>query len=329
MSEFPRSRLRRLRKTPELRRLIDMPFPEASRFIWPLFVRPGENRKDEIGAMPGQFRYSVDRLSEAVETAEAERLGGLLLFGVAAEEDKGATGQDASNPEGLVQQAVGKIKELAPSLPVVTDVCLCAYTDHGHCGPLDEKGHVDNDAAIARLGEVAVSHARAGADLVAPSAMMDGQVAAIRQALDAEGFSETPIMSYSTKFASAMYGPFREAEDSSPGSGDRKGYQASYRDLRSALRESDADVAEGADILMVKPALFYLDIIRAVRERSDLPLACYNVSGEYAMLLAAADAGVGELKPLVQESVIAMSRAGADLFLSYWSPRYTELFGEG
>jgi len=209
----------------------------------------------------------------------------------------------------------------------MTDVCLCAYTNHGHCGPLDRQGQVDNDAAIGLLSRVAVSHAAAGADVVAPSAMMDGQVSAIRAALDENALDQTLLMAYSTKFASSMYGPFRDAENSAPSSGDRKGYQASYGNLRAALRESDFDEDEGADILMVKPSLFYLDVLAKVRERTDLPVAAYNVSGEYSMLIAAAERGWGDLDGMARESLMALERAGADLFLSYWAPRYRELFG--
>jgi len=218
------------------------------------------------------------------------------------------------------------VKEKFPDLIVAADTCVCAYTDHGHCGPLTESGDVDNDPAIENLARIAVSHAKAGADIVAPSSMMDGQVLAIRQGLDASGFTDTILMSYSTKFASAMYGPFRDAEKSQPGKGDRKGYQASYADLRSALRESELDEAEGADILMIKPSLFYLDVLAKMRESTDLPIAAYNVSGEYSMLHATADRGWGELKGMVQESTAALVRAGADILISYWANQYNEIF---
>ncbi|MBT3192250.1 MAG: porphobilinogen synthase, partial [Verrucomicrobia bacterium] len=214
-----------------------------------------------------------------------------------------------------------------PELLLITDVCLCAYTSHGHCGPLHAGGDVDNDAANDLLAKVALSHAAAGADVVAPSAMMDGQVAAIRGALDTEQYNDTILMSYSSKFASSMYGPFREAEKSSPQHGDRQGYQASYADLRSALRESQEDEAEGADILMVKPALLYLDIITRVRDMTDLPVAAYNVSGEYAMLHATADRGWGDLYPMARESIAALGRAGTDIFISYWANQYREVLG--
>jgi porphobilinogen synthase len=228
---------------------------------------------------------------------------------------------------GVVQRAIPALKKAFPALTVFTDVCLCAYTCHGHCGPRDADGDVDNDAACEMLARVAVSHARAGADAVAPSAMMDGQIAAIRAALEEEGFKKTLVVSYSTKFASTMYGPFRDAENSAPGEGDRQGYQASYRDAGSALRESEIDEAEGADALMVKPALWYLDMIKAVRERTLLPVMAYNVSGEYSMFHAAAKAGYCELYPAARESLYAIFRAGATQVISYWAPYYDEIFG--
>lgn len=226
-----------------------------------------------------------------------------------------------------MQQTIRAVSRQFPDLVIATDVCVCAYTNHGHCGPLDVRGDVDNDAAVEVLARMAVSHAGAGAHVVAPSAMMDGQVQAIRRALDAGGQEQTLLMSYSTKFASSVYGPFREAEDSAPGKGDRRGYQTSYGDLRQALRESALDEEEGADILMVKPSLFYLDVIARLRERTDLPLAAYNVSGEYSMLIAMADRGWGALRDMVQESTAALVRAGADILISYWANRYDEIWG--
>ena len=275
--------------------------------------------------MPGQTRMSADVLLRKLESVAASGIGGVLLFGLTDADRKDFQGSEAYSEEASVQQAIRLIKTEFPDLTVFTDVCLCAYTDHGHCGPLDGYGQVDNDAALDLLARVAVSHAAAGADVVAPSAMMDGQVAAIRAALTENGFNETLLMSYSSKFASAFYGPFREAEQSTPGVGDRQGYQASYSDLRSALRESAFDEREGADILMVKPALLYLDVIQRIRQSSDLPLAAYNVSGEYSMLIAQAERGWGELRPMVRESVAAMQRAGTDIFISYWANRYDEL----
>lgn len=323
---FPDIRLRRLRRTASLRRLFDAAFPPPSKFVWPVFVVEGEKRREPIGSMPGQFRLSVDELLRALEPVAAQGIGGVLLFGqTEGRKDDGGSG--AYDDRGVVQRAVPAIKRAFPELVVMTDVCLCAYTSHGHCGPLDRQGQVDNDAANGLLARVAVSHAAAGADVVAPSAMMDGQVAAIRAALDESAFEQTLLMAYSTKFASAMYGPFRDAENSAPSAGDRKGYQASYGNLRAALRESDFDEEEGADILMVKPALFYLDVLAKLRERTDLPVAAYNVSGEYSMLIAAAERGWGDLTGMVRESLLALDRAGADLLLSYWAPRYREIFG--
>lgn len=289
---FPDVRLRRLRRTPSIRRLFDAPVPVPEKMIWPVFLVAGEKCREPIDAMPGQNRYSVDQLLIDLEPVVAQGVGGVLLFGQAKhEKDNG--GSEAFDDRGVVQRAIPVIKRVFPELVVMTDVCLCAYTAHGHCGPLDRRGEVDNDAANGLLAKVAVSHAAAGADVVAPSAMMDGQVAAIREALGENGFDETLLMAYSTKFASAMYGPFRDAENSAPSAGDRKGYQASYGNVRAALRESDFDEEEGADILMVKPALFYLDVLATLRERTDLPVAAYNVSGEYSMLIAAAERGWG------------------------------------
>lgn len=325
MSGYPRVRLRRLRRTPALRRLLATPLPGPEKFIWPVFVIDGKDRREPIDAMPGQFRLSPDMLVQTAGQLLEQGIGGLLLFGVAGDLPKDATGSAASDEDGLVQRAVRQVKDAYPDALVATDVCLCAYTEHGHCGPLDDEGRVDNDAACNILARGALSHARSGADIVAPSAMMDGQVLAIRNALDDEGFEDTLIMSYSTKFASNMYGPFREAEQSAPQHGDRSGYQAPCDDRRQALRESDLDAGEGADILMVKPSLFYLDVLVRLRDRIDLPIAVYNVSGEYSMLIASADRGWGELRGMVRESVAALQRAGADVIISYWANRYEEM----
>ena len=327
MNGFPAVRLRRLRATEALRRMTGLALPGPEKFIWPVFVTAGTKRREAIGAMPGQFRMSGDMLLRELEPVAKQGVGGVLIFGV-PEGGKDARGTAAAAPTGTVQRAIREIRREFPDLVVLGDVCLCAYTDHGHCGVLNKRGEVDNDATLKQLAKVAVSYAQAGAPLVAPSAMMDGQVAAIRAALDAAGCDDTGIMSYSTKFASAMYGPFREAEQSAPKSGDRRGYQASAADLRTALRESALDEAEGADILMVKPALFYLDVIARLREQTQLPIAAYNVSGEYAMLHATADRGWGDLRAMVRESILALSRAGTDIFISYWANRYAELLGE-
>lgn len=322
---FPEVRLRRLRRTEGLRRMMGQPMPRPEKFIWPVFLREGTGVDEPISAMPGQSRMSADVLLKKLEPVVESGVGGILLFGLTDSSKKNASGSEAFNARGAVQQVIPLIKKEFPQLTVCTDVCLCAYTDHGHCGPLTSSGEVDNDAALSFLQKVAVSHAEAGADCVAPSAMMDGQILAIREALDDEELIHTLLMSYSTKFASSMYGPFREAEQSAPGKGDRQGYQASYSDLRTALRESEFDEDEGADILMVKPASMYLDMIQRLRESTDLPLAAYNVSGEYSMLIAQAERGWGDLRGMVRENMAALQRAGTDIFISYWASRYDEL----
>jgi porphobilinogen synthase len=323
---FPEVRLRRLRQNASIRKMIDAPLPGPEKFMWPTFVIDGEGKREEIESMPGQSRLSVDQLLMDLEPLVETGIGSVLLFGLAEDSQKDSQGSEAFNENGTVQRAIRAVKKEFPRLVVAADACVCAYTDHGHCGPLTETGAIDNDAAIANLAKICVSHAAAGADIVAPSAMMDGQIQAIRGGLDANGFADTILMSYSTKFASSMYGPFRDAEKSKPGQGDRKGYQASWGDLRSALRESEFDEAEGADMLMIKPSLFYLDILARMREATDLPIAAYNVSGEYSMLQATAQRGWGDLKGMVQESTQAMVRAGADILISYWANQYNELF---
>ncbi len=329
ISGYPKLRLRRLRRTAGLRAMLGEPPPGPEKFVWPAFVIPSPKRKISIASMPGQFRYGVDALCKALEPVAKSGVGGVLLFGVPEDSEKSADGRRAaSSSSGLVQLATAKIKKEFPELLVFTDVCLCEYTKHGHCGVLAKDGSVDNDRTLELLAEIAVSHARAGADVVAPSAMMDGQAAAIRERLDAEGFKEAILMSYSTKFASSMYGPFREAAGSKPGKGDRKGYQADYRDLRRSLLESALDEAEGADILMVKPALLYLDVLAKLRESTLLPLAAYNVSGEYSMIHASAAKGWGDLNAMARESLCALKRAGADIIISYWANQYREIFHE-
>ena len=329
MSSFPEVRLRRLRRTPALRRLFDMPLPGPDKFMWPVFIKEGSGVSEPIEAMPGQRRMSVDVLMKDLAPVVEMGVNSILVFGLVDGKQKDGSGTAAYDDQGPVQQAIRAIRREYPELVIASDVCVCAYTSHGHCGPLTGSGDVDNDAANVVLAKMAVSHAAAGADMVAPSAMMDGQVAALRQALDAEGFQQTLLMSYSTKFASSMYGPFRQAEESAPQKGDRQSYQASYGDLRQALRESQLDEAEGADILMLKPSLFYLDILARLREQTDLPIAVYNVSGEYSMLIAAAERGWGDLSGMVRESTMALSRAGADIIISYWANRYDEIFKKG
>lgn len=329
MSVYPEVRLRRLRRTPGLRRMFDMALPGPEKFMWPVFVKAGKGVREPIDAMPGQCRLSADILVKEVERVVRMGVGSVLVFGLAETSEKDGAGTAAYDDRGAVQKAVRLLRKEFPDLVIATDVCVCAYTSHGHCGPLTAAGDVDNDASNEVLARMAVSHAVAGADIVAPSAMMDGQVLAIRRALDEADLTQTLLMSYSTKFASAMYGPFREAEQSAPQKGDRKSYQASFGDLRQALRESDLDEAEGADMLMLKPSLFYLDVLARLRDRTDLPIAAYNVSGEYAMLIAAADRGWGDLKGMVRESTAALTRAGADVLISYWANRYDEIFKEG
>jgi porphobilinogen synthase len=328
MSLYPDVRLRRLRRTPALRNMFDMPAPGPEKFMWPVFLKEGRGLREPIDAMPGQSRMSVDVLLPELERVTAMGINSILLFGLVDTPRKNATGSAACDPRGAVPQAIRKIRKKFPNLVIASDVCVCAYTTHGHCGPLQECGAVDNDAANAVLAKMAVTHAAAGADIVAPSAMMDGQVAAIRQALDDKKHTDTLLMSYSTKFASSMYGPFRAAEESAPQKGDRRGYQTSAGDLRQALRESDFDEAEGADLLMLKPSLFYLDILARLRDRTDLPIAAYNVSGEYSMLIAAAERGWGDLHAMVRESTLALARAGADLIISYWANQYDTIWGK-
>jgi len=294
--------------------------------VAPLFVRPGLGIREPIGSMPG-----VDRLSPDVAAEEAARLadlgvGGVILFGLP--EYKDATGTGASATDGIVQDAFRRIRALELPLVTIADTCLCEYTDHGHCGPLAADGTVDNDAALTRLADTAVSQARAGADIVAPSAMMDGQVAAIRAALDAEGFNETAIMAYASKHASAFYGPFREAADSAPAFGDRRGYQMDPANGREALHEMELDVAEGADLLLVKPALPALDLIAAARSRFDVPIAAYQVSGEYAMLAAAAERGWLDGRRAMTEAVTAIVRAGAGIVITYAAADLATWLGE-
>src|SRR6516225_11148312 len=314
---FPQTRLRRLRATGALRGLVRETTLSASDLVYQMFVAHGIDRREPIEAMPG-----VDRLSIAhavTEAQEAAELGipAVLLFGLPAAKDEEGSG--AWDDEGIVQLATRAIKDSHPDLIVITDLCLCEYTSHGHCGAVRPDGSVDNDATLELLARTATSQARAGADIVAPSDMMDGRVGSVRQALDDDGHTETPILAYSAKFASAFYGPFREAADSAPAFGDRRGYQMDPANVREAIRECKIDLAEGADAIMIKPALPYLDVIRAARETFEAPLAAYNVSGEYAMVKAAARAGWLDERAAALESLTAIKRAGADLIVSYWT----------
>lgn len=308
------ARLRRTRRTEGLRRLVRETRLDSGSFIYPLFVTWGAGIRREIRAMPGCFQVSVDQLGTEVDEIAALGLGGVLLFGLPESKDELASGAYAE--DGIVQQAVHAIKHRAPELLVITDVCNCEYTSHGHCGVLNGDD-IDNDRTIALLARTAVSHARAGADIVAPSDMMDGRVGAIRAALDAAGYQSTPIMAYSAKYASAFYGPFREAAGAAPRFGDRRSHQLDPANAREALREIATDLDEGADIIIVKPALAYLDIIARARERFDVPMAAYNVSGEYAMVKAAAQRGWIDERRVVLEALTSLARAGASIIISY------------
>ena len=311
-------RPRRLRQTATIRRMVRETALRVDDLIAPLFVADGQDVVRPIGSMPGHAQRSVDRLEPAIDELAELRVPAVLLFGIPAHKD--ATGSAGWDPKGPVPRAIRAIKRRAPELAVVADVCLCEYTDHGHCGVLaGQSGDVLNDPTLALLARAAVAYADAGADIVAPSAMMDGQVAAIRAALDEAGHQGVPILAYAAKFASAFYGPFREAAESAPQFGDRRAYQMDPANGREALREVALDVAEGADMLMVKPAGAYLDIIRAVRERYDLPLAAYQVSGEFAMIKAAAQNGWIDERRAVMESLTAIRRAGADLIITYYA----------
>jgi len=313
--QFPTVRMRRLRSNPQIRRMVREATLDAGDLIYPLFVKPGTGLRDEVVSMPGVFQLSLDQLD--AEAAELLELGipAVILFGLP--ETKDIAGSGAYDENGIVQQAIRRLKEVAPELYVITDVCMCEYTSHGHCGALDESGCVINDVTLEMLATTAVSHAEAGADMVAPSDMMDGRVAAIRAALDAEGYTDIPIMAYSAKYASGYYGPFRDAADSAPAFGDRSQYQMDPANGEEAIRETALDVDEGADLVMVKPALAYMDIIRRVKETFGMPTAAYNVSGEYAMVKAAAANGWIDEKRVVLETLLGFKRAGADLILTY------------
>ena len=316
MARFPELRLRRLRRTEGLRRLVREARLSPDQLVYPLFVAPGRKVRQAIQSMPGISRLSPDLVGEEARAAAKLGLGGLLLFGVP--DDKDATGSSGRAADGLIPQAVRAAKDAAPDLLVVTDVCLCDYTDHGHCGVLKD-GQVDNDATLPLLVEQALSHARAGADVVAPSDMMDGRVAAIRRGLDEAGFSDIAILSYAAKYASAFYGPFREAANNAPKQGDRKGYQMDPGNAREALREVALDLDEGADMVMVKPALAYLDVVRQVRDRFDVPVLAYNVSGEYSMIRLAAAQGYLDGRRAMLETLTSIRRAGADAIVTYFA----------
>ncbi len=318
-------RPRRLRRTPTIRRMVRETYIRADDLIYPLFVKYGKGEKEPIPSMVGHYRLSVDELVK--ETAEVLSLGipGVILFGLPKKKDE--LGSEAYARDGIVQQAVAAVKDKVPELVILTDVCLCEYTDHGHCGIIKD-GLVDNDATLEILSHIALSHAEAGADFVAPSDMMDGRIRAIRDALDRDGFKDTGILAYAVKYTSSFYGPFREAADCAPQFGDRASYQMDPANAREALKETSIDVEEGADIIMIKPALPYLDIIHQVRTRINLPVAAYNVSGEYAMVKAADQRGWIEGKKVMMEMLLSIKRAGADLILTYFAKEVAELLIE-
>lgn len=313
---FPDYRPRRLRKNENFRRMLSETALSVSDLIYPLFVVEGKDIKKPINSMPGNFQMSIDYLVKEAEKTRKLGIPAVLLFGIPDKKDEAASGAFAR--DGIVQRAVRKIKEKVPDILVITDVCLCEYTSHGHCGMI-EKGDVDNDATLEVLAETALSHARAGADMVAPSAMMDGQIGAIRETLDEAGYETLPIMAYAAKYASCFYGPFREAAESTPQYGDRRSYQMDPANSDEAIREMNLDVEEGADILMVKPALPYLDIIRRAKEEFDLPVAAYNVSGEFSMIKAAASLGWLDGEKAMLESLLSIKRAGADIIITYFA----------
>ena len=319
-------RFRRVRGTQTLRGLVAENRLDARDFIYPLFVRHGEGIREEISSMPGQFHLSIDQLEREAEDLKAVGVRAVLLFGLPASKDE--VGSEAYDDDGIVQQAVRRLKAVDPSLVVMTDVCLCEYTSHGHCGVLDGE-EILNDESVELLARTSVSLARAGADVIAPSDMMDGRVAGIREALDEAGYASLPILAYAAKFASAFYGPFREAADSTPQFGDRRGYQMDPANGRQAMAEIEEDILEGADMIMVKPALPYLDLVRAARERFDLPLAAYNVSGEYAMLKAAVANGWLDERRATLEALLGIKRAGADMIITYHAKEAARWLREG
>ena len=319
-------RPRRLRSSETLRKMVRETRVDKASLIYPMFVMDGENKIEEIGAMPGQFRYTVDRAGEEFQRLTDAGVSAVMLFGIPEHKDE--IGSGAWAEDGAVQRAIRLAKRDFPNLYMITDVCMCEYTSHGHCGMLC--GHdVDNDKTLELLSNTALSHVQAGADMVAPSDMMDGRIAAIRERLDANGFTNTPIMSYAVKFASSFYGPFREAAGSAPSFGDRKSYQMDFHNRREALKEALLDVEEGADIIMVKPAMSYLDLVREVRDSIDLPVAAYSVSGEYAMVKAAAEKGWIDEEKIVCEMAAAAFRAGTDIYITYYAKELARFMDQG
>ncbi|MBR0399743.1 MAG: porphobilinogen synthase [Mogibacterium sp.] len=323
-------RPRRLRSTPMLRRLVRETRMDPSSLIYPMFVTDGQNRTEEISALPGQFRYTVDMTDPKIEEMLEAGVSSIMLFGIPDEKDE--RGSQAYAEDGVIQRAVSRIKNKYPEMLVITDVCLCEYTSHGHCGVVCKCGNrcdVDNDKTLELLQKTAVSHAAAGADMVAPSDMMDGRVGAIREALDENGFTNIPIMSYAVKYASSFYGPFREAAGSAPSFGDRRSYQMDYHNRREGIKEALLDVEEGADIIMVKPAMAYLDMTREIHEVTDVPVAAYSVSGEYAMVKAAAEKGWIDADSIICEMAVSAYRAGASIYETYFAKEIAQFMKEG
>ncbi len=325
LAGFPLLRPRRLRKDENIRSLVRETSLSLRDLIYPIFVRFGEKIEEEIPSMPGIYRYSVDRVVEKIKKVRDKGIRAVILFGIPEHKDE--VGSDTWSDDGIIQRALREIKREVQDIYLITDVCFCEYTSHGHCGVLHNRD-VDNDLTLENLKKQVVSHARNGADMVAPSGMMDGMVKAIREALDSEGFTDTPIMAYSAKFASAFYGPFRDAADSTPSFGDRRSYQMDPANRREAIREVALDVMEGADIVMVKPALSYLDIIRDIRENFLLPVCAYNVSGEYSMIKAAGRLGWVDEKKVMMEVLTSIKRAGADLIITYFAEEIAQMLSE-
>ncbi len=326
VGKFPSSRPRRLRRNENIRRLVRETHLTLDDLIYPIFVRYGENVVEEVPSMPGVYRYSVDRVTDAVKEVRDLGIPAIILFGIPEHKDE--VGSDTWSDEGIIQRALRKIKKEVPDIYVITDVCFCEYTSHGHCGVLHDH-EVDNDQTLENLKKQVVSHAKNGADMVAPSGMMDGMVKAIRQALDEAGYKHIPIMSYAAKFASAYYGPFREAAESTPSFGDRRSYQMDPANKREALKEVLMDIEEGADIVMVKPALAYLDVISLVKENTLVPVCAYNVSGEYSLIKAAGKLGWVDEEKVMIETLLSIKRAGADMIITYFAKDVARLINKG
>ena len=319
-------RPRRLRTSAKLRKMVRETRMDKSSLVYPMFVMDGENKKEEIPTMPGQFRYTLDRMPEILQEMADAGVGGVMLFG--SPDHKDEVGSGAYACDGIIQRALEKAKKEVPDLYYIGDVCMCEYTSHGHCGIL--KGdYVDNDLTLDKLAQIAVSQVQAGADMVAPSDMMDGHIAAIREGLDKNGFVTTPIMSYAVKYASAFYGPFRDAAGSAPAFGDRKSYQMDYHNRREGIKEAMLDIEEGADIIMVKPAMSYLDMVREIKDLTDVPMAAYSVSGEYAMVKAAAKLGYVDEAAILCEMAASAYRAGVDIYMSYYAKEIAHFMDEG